>query len=485
MIGRFTFDRLATTLLFTAIAATACLMPAQNDTWWQLRAGQEMWARGELLRHDTFSHTVAGAFWPNHEWLSQVVLYGAYAAGGAALVTLLCAVVVTAAWALVWRLTPAPPKTKLLLVAFVIACASTSWSPRPQVFSLLLVVATVALLRSRRYQWLPPLFFVWANLHGAVLLGVLLLATGVVAAYVERETKLSRIRLVVCAALAVVATLATPLGWHFWIEIGESLSRIRQLGIDEWTPPGLTDLAQLPFWTMIVALVGSALVRGPALWRSATACRAGQLTLCGCALMLAPAALTAARNVPPFLMLAVPALAALWAGFWNAPETLARSEAPAPRRLPRREHPRVNVAIAAAAVVIAVATVSSAYAKGVRRLNWTPLPAASLAALDRCDGNLYNRYDEGGYLIWFAPRHKVFVDGRQDPYSPAFIRAHIEAEATGEVDALFARYAIRCAYLPAQSRVSDALVESGWHPLYRDAVWTVLARDEPAALARR
>ena len=84
----FTFDRLLTTLLFLAIALAAFLMPAQGDTWWQLRAGQEMWRTRDVLLRDTFSHTVNGAPWPNHEWLSQVLFYGAYEAGGLPLLTI-------------------------------------------------------------------------------------------------------------------------------------------------------------------------------------------------------------------------------------------------------------------------------------------------------------------------------------------------------------------------------------------------------------
>jgi hypothetical protein len=488
-VERFTFDRLRAALLFLAIAATASLMPAQNDMWWQLRAGHDMWAGRHLLVHDTFSHTAAGVFWPNHEWLSQVVLYAAYAVGGAPLVTLFCAAVVTTAWAIVWRLTSAPPKAKFLLVAFVVACASTSWTPRPQVFSLLLVVTTVFLLQRRWYGWLPLLFGVWANLHGAVLLGVALLAAAVVASFVEGGDRSSRRRLIGAAALSLACTMVTPLGWRFWVEIAHSLSRIEQLGIDEWAQPRLTNLALLPFWLIAAALVAGAVRRGRQLLRDGDARRSEYVTLCACAIVLMPAGMTAVRNIPPFLMVAVPAVAALW---WRA-----RDSEPDPALQPRsshvsrdggragRENPRTNAAIAAFAAAAAVISVALAYTMSLPRLNWTPLPAASLAALDRCNGNLYNRYDEGGYLIWFAPRHKVFVDSRQDPYAPAFIRAHVKAEATGNAGVLFARYAIGCAFLPAASRVGAGLIDKGWHVLYRDEVWAVLARDEPAALARR
>ena len=160
----FTFDRLLTTLSFLAIALAAFLMPAQNDTWWQMRAGQEMWQTRHVLLHDTFSHTVYGAYWPNHEWLSQVLFYGLYTVGGLPLLTIVSATAVIAAWLLVWRLTPG---TMFQVHADRArdCSASTLWGPCPQVLSLFLLALTITLLTSRRYIWLPVVFLLWANLH--------------------------------------------------------------------------------------------------------------------------------------------------------------------------------------------------------------------------------------------------------------------------------------------------------------------------------
>lgn len=80
-VSELDFDSFATTLFFLVVAFTACLMPAQSDTWWQLRAGQDIVERGLQLR-ETFSHTQEGGYWPNHEWLSQFVFYGLYQLGG-------------------------------------------------------------------------------------------------------------------------------------------------------------------------------------------------------------------------------------------------------------------------------------------------------------------------------------------------------------------------------------------------------------------
>jgi hypothetical protein len=457
----FTFDRLLTTLLFLAIALGALLMPAQGDTWWQLRAGQEMWLTRRVLLHDTFSHTVNGAFWPNHEWLSQVVFYAVYAAGGLPLLTIVSATAVTSAWWLVWRLTPGSTRFRLLLTLSVIVSASSLWSPRPQVLSLLLLSVTMTLLSRRRYVWLPLVFLLWANLHGAVVMGMLLLAAALIATGLE-DRKAFR-GLAFASVCCLLATLATPLGVTFWTEIPQSLARIRQLGIQEWAAPRLTSLSLVPFWLSAVALVGLVIARTRVLSRDVEARRRGYLTVCACALTLLPLAVTAERNVPPFLLLAVPAIAALrWPG--EDPVSVQSSH-----------RPRLNGAITAIAIVVVCGTVAYAYAKRIDHLRWAPLPEASLTALRACHGNLYNRYDEGGYLIWFAPDHKVFLDGRQDPYPVALVKEQVRVEMTGDFENVFQRYDIHCAYVPADSVVGGRLLRAGWTPLFRDARWAVLA----------
>jgi len=462
-LDAFTFDRLLATLLFAAIAAAAALMPAQNDTFWQMRAGREIWQSGHVPLRDTFSHTVFGARWPNHEWLSQATLYALYAAGGLPIVTLACAAVVVVAWWIAWSETPAPPRVKFLLTAPVIVAACGVWSPRPQIFSLLLVTLTMKLLRARRYVWLPVVFLLWANLHGAVVMGAWLLVAALAASFVESPRSSGRL-FAACAASAL-ATCITPLGFRFWIDVVESLQRIRAMRIAEWAPPRATDPALVAFWLTLGLLVLLTALRGRALWRDAGAREQGHLTLCAGALALAPLAVSAVRNVPPFLMVAVPAVAALLPPL---PPLTRRRE---------RERPALNAALTLAAATIAIATVATSYALRVNRLGWSPLPAASIAKLNECRGNVYNRYDEGGYLIWFAPERKVFLDGRQDPYPPSLIAEQIQAEATGDVEALVRRYDVGCAFTPSASLVTARLLDEGWKPLYRDARWTVL--DQP------
>jgi hypothetical protein len=44
------------------------------------------------------------------------------------------------------------------------------------------------------------------------------------------------------------------------------------------------------------------------------------------------------------------------------------------------------------------------------------------------EGNIYNTYHWGGYLIWrLFPKYGVIIDGRSDMYEPGFIRDYVDS----------------------------------------------------------
>jgi hypothetical protein len=142
----------------------------------------------------------------------------------------------------------------------------------------------------------------------------------------------------------------------------------------------------------------------------------------------------------------------------------------------RREHSALNAAVLLGAAAAAVLAVGHAWQSEIPRLGWRPIPQEAIAALADCPEQLYNRYDEGGYLIWFVPGRKVFIDSRQDPFPPEFVREHIQVESSGNYEATFRRYSIRCAFTPANSVLMRRLTADNWQPLYKDANWAVLGQ---------
>ncbi len=116
----FTFDRLLVGLVLLAIVVACGLTPMQTDTWWQLRAGRDMWDSRSVLLTDVYSHTAYGSFWPNHEWLAEVVFYGLYKAGGLSLLTLFATGLIVGGWIVSWRLAKGPVRERFIWIGLAL-----------------------------------------------------------------------------------------------------------------------------------------------------------------------------------------------------------------------------------------------------------------------------------------------------------------------------------------------------------------------------
>jgi hypothetical protein len=458
-LHRFEREHFQLGLMFVVIAAAACLMPAQTDTWWQLRTGEDMWHSGRIMLHDEFTHTVTGQRWPNHEWLSQIVFYAAYSLGGLPLLTALCAAAVTLAWLIVSSLTvtPGPPIFRIALIGLGAMLSSPAWSLRPQVLTLAFLAAVVWIAARQRGIWsLPLLFLVWANLHGAVALGGLVIVAATIAAAIRRENLRTWC---IVAALCFLATAATPLGPSLWFEIPGSLQRLQAYGVLEWQAPQLSRLTDLPFWLIVVALVAIA-IRFKRILESS-----GTLTLTLSTVLLLFLALRSSRHIPTFLIAAIPTIAAL------LPRRQVRAQP-----VPVKQRHVLDVALLTACAAGSIVFVAAAWAQPLPRLGWMPISPAVIAAVNSCPGRLYNRYDEGGYLIWFMKHRPVFMDSRQDPFPPELILAHIDVERSGDYKALFARYDIGCSLSVQASPLAQSLRRDGWHEADAGGVWRVYQR---------
>jgi hypothetical protein len=451
-----TFDDAITRSFFVAMLAMACLMPAQNDTWWHLRVGQEMWLRQALMLQDEFSFTVSGGAWPNHEWLSQLGFYATYRAGGLPLLTLLAATCVTAALGLAWRLLPCRSSHRLVIMGLAMAAIVPAWAIRPQIFTLLLLPAVVHLALRKKYWLMPFVFLVWANLHGGVALGVIALLAVAAGRWLAFGTSGLK-PLLAATAASFAATCMTPLGISFWLKIPQAVQHSRANHIMEWQAASLADPSYLAFWAVAFVLVATTVAGGRA-GRSVT-----HVTLLSVALVLLPLALRSRRNIPPFLLIALPALAHNLAD-WLKQRPVA----------PRTEAPVLNAAFFAACSAVCIAVVSAAWLTSAKRLQWQPLPLAVLDDVQACGDRVFNRYTDGGYLIWFAPRVRVFIDSRHDPYPFSFVQEYIRIEQSGDYHTAFDRFNIRCALLPESSIIAERLRTDGWRTRLHADGWLVL-----------
>jgi hypothetical protein len=470
------FEGMTVGLLFVVVALRALLMAPQSDTYWALRAGQDIWATGHVPRVDTYSFTAAGLPWPDHEGLWQALVYALYRGGGMPLLTAGAGTIVIAAVVIAYRLMVGVVSTRFVLMLLAIPLASVVWAPRPQIVTLLCLATLVWMLAREHLTPLPALFFVWANAHGGVVLGGLLLVAAFLTALLRVRvlggaTERRRAwRLAAAVPLCALAMAATPLGFGIFRFVLESEGRLREAHINEWkaTLPGLS--IEGVFWLLAAAFL-FVLVRGLRRWRALGAVSWADSVVVACALALFPLAFRSLRHIGPFLLL-VPAAASRLLG---AEFRLRRAARPS---LPDR--PGTNLALLGAVCAGAAATIVAAWSRPFEMLDWKPLPDAVLTALRACPGPAYNHYNQGGYLVWLTPERKVFVDNRQDPFPWPFLLEHLRVES-GKVPYrdLFERWGIRCSFLAIDSPTVASLTKDGWRTSYRDDKWAVQVAPRP------
>ena len=154
---------------------------ADADLWGHIRFGQDILASRSVVALDPYSFTTDQA-WMNHEWLAEIAMATAYDYGGipgllslssgaAALILLLAARVLVKSGV-------GEPATVGLLAVLFVGLGGQLSGVRPQLFSAVLFVVLLTMLRSaecgtpRRLVWIAPLFSTWANLHGGWIVGL-------------------------------------------------------------------------------------------------------------------------------------------------------------------------------------------------------------------------------------------------------------------------------------------------------------------------
>ncbi len=451
--------------LFLLLFAVLALQPIQPaDFWWQLRVGQVVLQEGRVPTTDLFSYTVPGAPFFYQSWLAGVLFALVYALGGPALIVVMNAVMLTAAYALLWRACRlasehAHVATGCTLAAIVVSLGN--WGVRPQSFSTLLVAAFILILvRFRRGLtgplWLLPLLTaLWANLHGAFILGPALVGATMLGEALKvvlpgRPFPPIEGRRLRNLGLATLGTLAAPLlnpaGLHivaYLRDIGGN-PVIRQ-SIAEWKPPRPDDAVGAVFYLSLLGLFFLLLylrVRPDpvdALWLAGTSWLA----------------LGGVRSI-------------LWYSFVMA-LLLAGALSSRPRPQPAQALEwQIGVNRAFLAILAGIALLSMPWSKSI-----LPLPADMQGAISRdtpvhaadeiesagLEGPIFHRMEYGGYLLWrFYPQRRVFIDPRIELYPTALWSDYaLISSGAPEAGALLDRYGVRVLLL--DTRTQAGLVE--------------------------
>jgi hypothetical protein len=400
-------------------------LPNAIDLAYHVKAGDLMVAEHALPRTDTFAWTTAGRPWLDQNWGAQLVLYGIWRLGGFPLLTVVNALLGVATWALVAAACRRRTANLRLIAGAVLtgyAVAAATFSTRPQMFSLLLFAAELYLLevartRPRVALAIPLLMPLWANLHGAFVVGIGLLAIEVAAAAWRRDRP-GTVRYLLVVVASVAGLLANPwgvrvLGYVFSVPTNQVVTGF----ISEWGP---TNVRELP-GTLVLAACGVlviALVRAPSLAQVPE-----QLLRMA---LLGGLAFWAVRGVAWFGLALPITLCAL-----------ARQRPPRPAAADRGVPVVSGLMLVCLAVALVAATppVQRTLSGPRPELVAAPVATADWLAANPQPGRMFNYQPWGSYLeLRLAPRVQVGFDSRIE-LPPSDRWTHYLAVAAGRWDA--------------------------------------------------
>ena len=424
----FFFALAGTGLVYAFLAGLATV--GDPDFGWQLARGRWIVQHHHVFTTDVLSYTVPGAD-AVYPAFGGVILYWLYLLGGYQLLSWVCAIACAGTVALLLRRGNAVTAAIAILLVPFIAMRTV---PRAELFAIVLFAAYVSILwehyeTGRASLWLLPLLMiVWVNVHFSFFSGFGLLAAFAGVELLElpfggdrRLQAINRLKRGIPWFLATVAaTVVNPWGWKIYKETTQYTESALGIFVNEWGPlhwnwtnpfisfslRNTNDLAHVILVIVMLAVV-------VAFWQRRL----------GAAFLLLAALYEVARHLR-FMALASCLLVVVAGAVLFVALPLLRS---------RITSPRTRVIVASAAVVVFVAIAIVRTADVVTNYHYLaeptlstfggglstrfPLRAAEFIQNQNLPGEVFNTYDEGGFILWqLGPQRRDYVDGREIPF---------------------------------------------------------------------
>jgi hypothetical protein len=424
---------IAVGLIFAALFLYLTVPVTDPDFWWHLASGKWILDHGALMSGDPFTidspfkrEAADRYFVLKQYWLAQIIFYVTYVAAGLKGIILQTAAVFTLMFFVMYRLTrktgihQAVALILLYLAVMVIVSEFGYIGARPQMWSSLFSVMVIWILeelkdnRKWSYFGLPLLMVLWANMHGGFILGDIIIACYLVGGLVSRSSTRTFQIVTVTALLAsglnpngfsvlssapLLGSILTAIhlpGFEHQREAAESISEAKSI-FQHTSLAGI--IKGLPFFTAIFLLSLTSFIGCYARTRTI---RTEYLLLFVLVLLMA---FRSIRFIIFFTTIATYITAMNLNGIFDS-------------------FPRVKTSRhAAVAVTLIIALLMSARL-GMAGIRSSDLfsdtafegdykQAADFVANSRIQGNIFNDYNAGGYLLWrLARTNRIFVDGR-------------------------------------------------------------------------
>ncbi len=472
------------------------------DTGWQMATGRWVLQHHHVPSVDVLSYTAQGEHWI-YPVGAGVIFYLAFLVGGYALLSWISAAACVGTIALLLRRGSAASAALAILAVPLIAERTP---PRADMFSVVLFAAFLSILwenyeTGRARLWLlPPLMLVWVNVHFGFVAGLGLMAAyagtealEMISGATRRRAAIARLRRAWPWLLATAATtLVNAWGWGMYRALLFQ-GQAQQSWIAEWKGIRFN-------WPTARAAFVQGGVRSAIFSLLAIAVAAGVIALLrrqlGAAILLFAAAFAPIRHIR---MEAVFACVVVIVGGQNLEAALERIGGWI--RLPRLRTALAGVAVMLLAMLTYARSadlVSNRYYFGANPhlatfgagLSWWfPRRAAEFIQREHLPGEIFNTYDEGGYVTWqLGPERRDYIDGRDTLFGVRRVERERQLLQSPPDSPLWneetSRYHINTILLSRgdgieHGQLKKLCASNTWRPVYLDEVSAVFVRRMP------
>jgi hypothetical protein len=447
------------------------------DLWWNLKTGEVIWTSHSIPVTDLFSYTTHHHAWIPHEWLAQLAIYGAYHCWGGyrGLMLLLCALtsVLLIAGYVLCSLYSGNAKVAFIGALLIWLFSTVGLAIRAQMFGYIFLIVELLLIelgRRRSPRWfycLPALFAVWVNCHASFILGMIVgvvywscssltfRAGSLVAPHWSRACRRT---LAISLLLSAGALFVNPVGIKQIFYPLDTLLNMPVLvgNVAEYAPLQMSSARGVAL--MAVLLLSFLLVmmhRAELYWHES------MLLVLGTWM-----AVSHMRMVFVFGILAAPVLTRQLSKFWEGYE-------------PERDRFALNAVFVGVAMAAAAFAFPSTQNLASQVEAQSPVKAVEFIRANHLAGPMLNDHAFGGYLMWAAPEHPVFVDGRTDVFEWTGVLREFGEWATLGTDPeqLLDKYGVSFCLLNPQSPMVRVLpLLHDWKVVYADTTSVIIAR---------
>lgn len=465
-------------------------MLGDHDTLMHIKAGRVMLEQGGLLTRDIFSHTAPGAPWTAHEWLAEILMGALHQLAGLPGVVLFYCLLAALSFWLLFRLASriAGDWLAFFAVSVALLLAARHLLARPHIFTWFFGVLTLFILlrgKNRHLYVLPILTAIWANVHGAFPVSLLLqgvMLTGHVLDHWPGRDRpgwfallAERKHALIVLALSVAAVGLNPFGLTLYLFPFQISTPLVAGSINEWLGTNFQSfwLARLYLLFFFFLLLINREKIGWAdrllllVWVNAALAHARHVSLAG--IFLLPFQLTLLRPAVTHWKSRLPRLPIRF---------LARGPELA---LSGWTGPALTTALAVSLFTASAVGLPAWRTQEEKRFS---LPKKfSQSAIEylkkqRPAGKMFNEHGLGGFLIYALPDPRVFIDGRVDMYGEKILADYLEIARLGEkTDVRLDDYRIDWLIFSRRMPLVRYLKATGrWNVAYEDDEVAILTR---------